>query len=127
MRTGHSTTTLHIVYRLKDTLQAIVVAANHLENQNIFIGSPALSCTSADQCVTQKSKLHRVGHTRLDWTGLRQHYPVSLKNNLSFANRHGLIQFIFTNMACQDHYSSNSRQPCDDDVRWAQSTTDAVS
>src|SRR5229473_8274633 len=72
-RTGHSTTTLHIVYRLKDTLQAIVVAAKHLENQNILIGSPALSCTGADRCVTRKSELRRVGHTGLDWTGPRQH------------------------------------------------------
>src|SRR5216684_5828556 len=80
MRTGHSTTTLHIVYRLKDTLQAIVITAKHLENQNIFIGSLALSCTGADWCVTQKSELCQVGHTRLDWTGPQQHYSTYAAN-----------------------------------------------
>src|SRR5216684_1824299 len=79
-RTRHSTTTLHIVYRLKNTLQAIVVTAKHLENQNIFIGSLALSCTSADQCVTRKSKLHQVGHTGLDWTRPQQHYSTHATN-----------------------------------------------
>src|SRR5260370_2434621 len=65
-RTGHSTTTLHIVYRLKDTLQAIVVTAKHLENQNIFIASPALRFTCPDHCITSKSDFHHVSHPHLD-------------------------------------------------------------